>query len=493
MRSDGLTGLRELFQDHPHLLIPNLAQLISSILGRIIDSDASVRHALNIFLNFLFSNVSSDFIRAHFSSVVLHVSCGMTHISDRIQLDSLKIFSLLLNHYPALLPPHAQHLLPLIVGLISRHNCSISQKSAKGKVESSLAHDPRSKLSKLSSRMEVFNLLLKFLESLFERVSTTRKRVSPHLLNPGTNSPIIDLRDQKVLVERDGELLPAHSSLCDFSTSVPHVMVLQQKGLVCQLGSSSLPGATWSSSRSLIETASESVFPDVLKFLEFSESLISLLLECWVECAPSKLLSSKSQSSNIPKGTLSLMETVISLLCLVLKLATLVGVSDFNVQSIEQVGGPSDAALSVLSEKYAASFVKHFMVYFPLHCASTSTNFAQYMKMNLLLCQTTILVSKSEQCFNEGTLQSICKFYSTIGQMTNPDISSQSALECSRIISETLPELVAAVDRYRLPDSSLQSVASGLDVFYNGCHLQSSAKRCLIQCFRNMLDSCGSW
>lgn len=487
MRSDGLTGLRELFQDHPHLLIPNLAQLISGVLGRIIDSDASVRHALNIFLNFLFSKVSSDFIHTHFSSIVLHVSCGMTHISDRIQLDSLKIFSLLLNHYPALLPPHAQHLLPLIVGLIARHSGSISQKSAKSKVESSLAHDPRSKLSKLSSRMEVFNLLLKFLESLFERVSTTRKE--PHLLSPGTNSPIIDLRDQKVLVERDGELLPAHSSLCDFSTPVPHVMVLQQKGLICQLGASA---ATPSGSRSLIETGSESVFPDVSKFLEFSESLISLLLECWVECAPSKLLSSKSQSTNIPKGTLSLMETVICLLCLVLKLATLVGVSDFDIQSTEQGRGPSEAALSVLSEKYAASFMKHFMVYFPLHCASTSTNFAQYMKMNLLLCQTTILVSKSEQCSNEGALQSICKFYSTIGQMTNPDISSQSALECSKIISETLPELVAVVDKYHLPDSSLQSVARGLDVLYNGCHLQSSAKRCLIQCFRDLLDSCGS-
>ena len=493
MRCDGLTGLRELFQDHPRLLAPHLSKLMEGVLGRIIDSDASVRHALHTFLGFLFSSVSSHCIHTHFSSIVVHVSCGLTHISDRVQLDSLKIFGLLVNHYPTLLPPHAQHLLSLIVGLISRHSCAIlSRKATTSKVQASLAHDPRSKLSKVSSRIEVFTLLSRFLETLFEYVGSTRKALSAHISDPESSPPIVDVQSQSVLVERDGEMLPACSKLCDFSTSVPHVMLLQQQGLPYQLGISPNVGdiaSSTGSQSSLINASSESVFPDVSKFVGFSESLISLLLECWVECGPAQLSSSNSEVMNVPKNSLILMETIINLLCLVLKLAALVSTSDFDAQSTENGSIPSVVAVNVLSEKYAASFLKHFMMYFPLHCPVTSANFPQYMRMNLTLCQIMTLLSKSDHCSDQKALQSVCTFYSTLGQLVNPVLSSQSALEYSKIISETLPDLLASVDKHQMSDSDLQHVMNGLSAFYSWCHLQSSAKRSLIQCFRNLLDS----
>ena len=491
MRCDGLTGLRELFQDHPHLLIPNLAKVIDGVLGRMIDPDGSVRHALYTFLSFVFSVVSPNHIRTHFSSVIVHVSCGLTHISDRIQLDSLKVFSLLMKHYPSLLPPHAQHLLPLIVGLISRHQCADSaRKASKSKAVASLAHDPRSKMSKVSSRVEVFNLLCHFLEALIESVYASSESVQ--LSNPGSSPPIVDVRSQRVLVERDGELLPAHSSLCSFSASVPHVMPLQQQGLAYQLSASPVEATAIPSpvsSFSQIKTSSRVVFPDGSKFIDFAQSLISLLIECWVECAPSQLLS-KSEAMSIPKDTLTLMDTIIRLLCLVLKLAAHVNVSDSATHS-SALDAPSVSALGALSEKYATSFLKHFMVYFPLR-TSSSVNVAQYEKMNLVLCHITTLLSRPEDDSVQKALQSVCLLYSTFGQAVKSTTSSQLALECSKIIAETLPRLVGALDTHKLPDSDLQCVVNGLWAFYNACHLQSSAKRTLIQCFRSLLASCGT-
>ena len=489
MRSDGLTGLRELFQDHPHILTPNLAKVVESALGRIIDNDAAVRHSLYTFLSFLFSTVSSNHIRTLFPSIVVHVSCGLTHISDRIQFDSLKIFGLLMSHYPSLLPPHAQHLLPLIVGLISRHSsCAVvSQKAAKSKAQASLAHDPRSKLSKWSSRIDVFSLLCRFLETLYECVHSSRKASYVHDSNPGNTQLIVDVQTQRVVVERDGELLPAHSALCDFSSSIPHVMPLQRQGLPHQLHaviSSGTPSSPSSRSPS-IHTRSASVFPDVSKFIGFSESLIALCLECWVECAP-------TTQGHVSKNTLTLMETIINLLCLVLKLAVHVHTLDFAAQSTEQNNETCVSAISALTEKYAAVFLKHFMPHFPLHCIVTSASFVRYAKMNLMLCQITTLLSQGELSSLPKALQSVCAFYGTLGHLADPSVSSQSVLECSCMISETLPEVLVSIERHRLPESDLRCVMSGLSAFYDGCHPQSSAKRVLIQCFRDLLATCGT-
>ena len=491
MRSDGLAGLRELFQDHPHTLTPNLAKLMESVLGRIIDGDASVRHSLYTFLSFLFSTVPSNHIRTHFSSVVVHVSCGLTHISDRIQFDSLKIFRLLMNHYPTLLPPHAQHLLPLIVGLVSRHSCAVvSHKATKGKARASLAHDPHSKLSKWSSRIDVFGLLSRFLETLYECVRSSRKRSSIRSSNPEYPPLVVDVQNQRVVVEQDGDLLPAHSTLCNFSSSIPHVMPLQRQGLPHQLAVSGATHSSPSSRSSSIHVNTDSIFPDVSKFVEFSESLIALLLECWVECAPVQ--------GHVPKNTLTLMETIISLLCLILKLAVHIHTRDFaakstdHTQFTDQGGETPITAINVLTEKYASAFMKHFMTHFPLHCTVTSTNFVQYVKMNLILCQITTLLSQCELPSLLKALQSVCTFYGTLGHLVDPSISSQSALECSGIISDTLSDLLVAVDRHGLPGADLRCVVNGLSTFYDGCHPQSSAKRTLIQCFRDLLATRGT-
>ena len=487
VRSDGFTGLRELFQDNPHVLVPNLAKLVGPVFGRLIDSDPSVRHSLLTLLGTLFAQVAAHHIRPHLSSIMAHLSCGLTHISDRVQLDSIKVFRLLLDQYPSLLPPHAQHLLPLLVGLISRQQgraVSVpSGKGAGGRKQVGLIHDPRSKLSKWSSRIDIFNLLSRFLESLLEYVT------SSSLSDSGSSPAVVDLESQKVVAQSGGEFVTVKSGFCDFSGLVPCVMPLQGQGLPYKFAES-LPTSDIASLPTLVTTSStvspygsKSVFSNVSKFLEFSETLLSLLLECWVECAPLQ--------SQGPKDALVLMETIVHLLYLILKLSLSVGLADaIATLTIGETTEQSTTAIDVLQEKFSSDFSKHFLASFPLPRSSPSNNqFVQYLKINLSLCHITSILLSRPGDQSSPALQNVCTYYASLSKVTSINsTSSQLMLECSRMIADTLPQLLKVVEGLSPPESYVDCVLAGVDSLYHSCHSQSSAKRCLVHCFHRLLE-----
>ena len=493
MRCDGLNGLRELFQDHPHLLIPNLAKLVGPVFGRLIDSDPSVRRSLHTLLSTLFSLVSPHHIHTHFPSITAHISCGLTHINDKIQLDSLKIFQLTLDRYPSLLPPQALHLLPLIVGLLSRYKGGVSGRDTGEKKQVSLAHDPRSKLSKWTSRIDVFNLLSRFLEIILESVDSRDQDVS--CAESGNSAVVVDLEWQRVMIEREGEFVQVESHFCNFSSSIPRVMPLQQQGipyksvLIPSVSSRALtPLKTFAPQSSM---KSESVLSSVSKFIEFSETLLSLIFDCWLECA--------SVQSRGSKDTLVLMETTVHLFCLTLKLSVCVGQHNSTVSLLAQDKAAS--SLDVLREKYSDRFLKHFMGSFPLHHSSSSSSSssftvqtAQYMKINLSLCYVTVLLSEGSDHLYTAALQSVCSYFELLAKLSDTQqlLSSQLMLECSRLISDTLLDLLEVVERGGLPEVCLDAVVSGVDGFYHTCHPQSSSKRCLLLCFRRLLKTFNS-
>ena len=476
MRSDGLNGLRELFQDHPHLLVPNLAKLVGPVFSKLLDTDPSVRHSLRTLLSTMCTLVTPHHIHTHFSSIVAHLSCSLTHINDKIQLDSLKTFRILLDRYPSLLPAHAQHLLPLIASLISRHRGTMAGRGAGEKKQVSLVHDPHSKLSKWTSRIDVFTLLSQYLETIMECAASSGRELAS-LSSDHTSTPVtVDLEGKRVVVERAGEFVQVESRFCNFSGSIPCVMPLQEQGVPYKF--------EFTSTQAVALQSSTSAFSDVSKLVEFSETLLSLLLDCWLECGPHR-------SPRTSKDALVLTEAVVHLLYLTLKLAVFVDLSrpTANLQRAEK----SMAALDSLKEKYSVSFLKHFMPSFPLRrtSSSSSAQIAQHLKMNLSLCHIATLLSGCSECSYESTVKSVCSFYGSLATVSanQQSLSSQLVLESSRIVSDTLPDLLAAVDGYCLPEASVDSLLGGVNGFYQSCHPQSSAKKCLIECFHRLLKA----
>ena len=482
MRQDGLNGLRDLFQEHPHLLIPNLTKLVAAIFSRITDQEASVRHALHTLLSYLFPLVCPDHIFTFLPTIIVHLSCGLTHINDRIQVDSLKVFSLLLKRYSSLLPPHAPRLLPLLLDLVSRHSGATSsgKKTYKGKV--SLASNPGSKLSKVSSRIEVFTLLNSFLEIIYKSLSGDHATSS----QPVCKAPVVDLCNRKVWVEKDETVVAVHSNFCDLSTPIPQVMLLQNIGLMYHFNSMS-ESSSPQSQRLAVSRGSSGSTGKLLKdnFLGFSEGLISLLLECWVECAPSQLFSSHSSTPQVPENILSLMERIISLVCMVLKLSTKVTVSEDSTEITPH--GESISVLDALSSKFTTSFLKHFMVYFPFFGAESRahTGTSRGFAMNLTAAKIVALLSSAQCQSMQQSLKSICAYYLTLGHKKKIIKSSQLAVVCSNSIAESAPQLLDTLERQNLHENQ-REMLDGIWAFYNTCHPQSSAKKILLQCFKKL-------
>ena len=483
MRQDGLNGLRDLFQEHPHLLIPNLTKLVAAIFSRITDQEASVRHALHTLLGFLFPLVSPDHIFMFLPTIVIHLSCGLTHINDRIQVDSLKVFNLLLKHYSSLLPPHAPRLLPLLLGLVSRYSgeTSFGKKTSKGKA--SLASNPGSKLSKVSSRIEVFTLLNHFLETLYKSLCVDHATSS----QPICKAPVVDLCNRKVWVEKDEAVVAVNSNFCDLSTPIPQVMLLQNVGLMYHFSSTSEASSPQPQMFAVSGGSSGSTGELKENFLGFSEGLISLLLECWVECAPSQLFPSHSSTSVVPENILSLMELIISLFCMVLKLSTKVSVTEDSTEVSPQ--GKSISVLDTLSSKFTTSFLKHFLVYFPFFGTESGacTGASRGLAMNLTAAQIVAFLSSTQCQSMQQSLKSICAYYLTLGHKTKIIKSSQLAVVCSNIIAESTPQLLDTLESQKLHEDQVKML-DGIWTFYNACHPQSSAKKILLQCFKKLRE-----
>ena len=156
-------------QENPHLIQVHLSSLIENVSERFVDKDPAVRQAVMRLLKVILPKIPASRIGPFFPVISAHVCCAMTHIYEDIQLDSLLILDLLLEHFPALTSSGGNAILNNFLEQISRQ-----QKSGKtttgGEMKRSLSINPNSKLSSQKWRVKVLQRLHKFLKSLVEQV-----------------------------------------------------------------------------------------------------------------------------------------------------------------------------------------------------------------------------------------------------------------------------------------------------------------------------------
>ena len=420
-----------------------------------------------------------------FLPLVAHLSCGLTHISDSIQLDTLKVIDLLLSHHPRLLVPHAQDLLPLLVGLVSRQESIFSsRREAALASDTALASNPASKLSHQTSRAEIFGHLCRFLRVLLDVFEEGNDRIS---MTSSSLAPVVDVAERRVLVRREkegGSLEPIRSSVCDFSHRVPHIAVVQRYGVRIPESAFLCSPSSGGSAPCRSSQSSATVFTDSAKLLEFSQSLVSLLLECWIECSPMSLLEPSLANSS----SLALMETILNLLSLLLKLVSRVSRDQPVDPSLRN--GSETSVTEALCERFYADFQKHFMAYFPFFSSSSFDHKPQKYSMNFAVSQIMLLLlgsnpPKSPQPSTVSkTLSAICSFYACFSDHANNiSDSTQTLSSCVSSTSETLPLLLTVLSAHQTPEEDLRGALEGVWSLYEACHPQSAAKRTMIQCF----------
>ena len=432
-----------------------------------------------------------------YSPIVAHLSCGLTHISDCVQLDALKVFDLLLSHHPRLLVPHAQDLLPLLVGLVSRQESVFSsRKKAPLESDTALASNPASKLSHQTSRAEIFGHLCRFLRALLDVFEETNGQISK---TSSSQAPVVDVAKRTLLAKQDtgGRLEPIHSSLCDFSQRVPHIAVVQRYGVQIPENAFLCSPGAGGSAPCLPSQSSATVFTDSTKLLEFSQTLISLLLECWIECSPMSLLEPSLTSTH--SSSLALMETILNLLSLLLKLVLRVSRDQTVDLSLQEASEPS--VTEALCKRFCADFQKHFMAYFPFFGPSSFNQKPRKYSMNFAVCQIMLLLLSStpppknlQPSTASKTLSSICDFYASFSDHAKSIVDSTQILASSiSSITETLPLLLTVLSAYQSTEEMLQGALEGVWSLYEACHPQSAAKRMMIQCFSLLHEGTGKW
>ena len=514
MRKEALTGVCELLQSHPDLFAPNFSKILLHVSPTLTDDGPQVRHAFCALLKHLLTCTTQENLRPFVPVVIAHLICGLTHINEEIQFDSLKVFDLLLAHYPSLLLPDAHKLLPLLVRLISRQKQleeaaasggrnsllstiqkSLSQKGSGG----ILASTPHSRLAELDSRLKIFSQLCSFLEVILKspNQSSSTEGKDQNL------APIVDVENRRVLVpSKDGDLTETSDALCTFAPGIPHVVVLKHHGLLPSNEAYLSTPTTMKGHGQQVEDSSL-IFSDYQQLKDFIKPSMSLLLESWVECDPAAVFSKEGGHSNGKNQALPLMETILNTMCLVLKL---VHQSDLR-RAIEFVSVNADcnqmnrSLMEHLQQEYWSELSTHLVSHFPFSVKSrVSPNQSnRILSMDFTLCYIMLLLHLAPAEIHASSVPPanttitsshvvniICDFFVQLHE-SGKSAEISSAPKAILTLVAILPSLLQLCQMNVLSREQQASLLRSVLAIYKDCHPLSSSRQSLVKCFSEQL------
>lgn len=184
VKQSALFGLKDLLSQYPGIIDTYLSNILSELAAVFTDKDSAVRAAAICLLQFLAPKVRVEHISPFFPLVSAHLSSAMTHISEGIQRDSLKVLDILLDQYPTLLMDCSSVLLNNFVELISHQQ--LSKQKNGDKLSWKISVNPNSRVTSQHWRLNVLIRLRKFLQVLVEG-SSTSETDSEGLQEPNDN------------------------------------------------------------------------------------------------------------------------------------------------------------------------------------------------------------------------------------------------------------------------------------------------------------------
>ncbi|XP_044796015.2 testis-expressed protein 10 isoform X2 [Bubalus bubalis] len=407
VKQSALLGLKDLLSQYPYIIDAHLSNILSEVTAVFTDKDANVRLAAVQLLQFLAPKIRAEQISPFFPLVSAHLSSAMTHITEGIQEDSLKVLDILLEQYPALITDRSSILLKNFVELISH------QQPSKGLVNRDrsqswiLSVNPNRRLTSQQWRLKVLVRLSKFLQALTDGSSRLREseglqeqKENPHATS---NSIFINWKEhandqQHIQVYENGGSQPNVSSQ------------FRLRYLVGGLG-----------------TVDEGL-SSTENLKGFIEIIIPLLIECWIEAVPPH--PAASVGNGIEREPLQVMQQVLNIISLLWKLSK----QHDETHKLE----------SWLRKNYLIDFKHHFMSNFPYalkeitkqkrketnksikHCTILSNN-VDHLLLNLTL--SDIMVSLA----NASTLQKDSSWIERIRKFVTETLEDGSRLNSKQL------------------------------------------------------------
>ena len=406
-RQEALAGLKDIFQLHENLLQENLGIVIKRVAEKMTDSDPSVRQSLLLLLCFIFPLVPQERMVPFSPLVIAHLSCAMTHIYDDIQHDSLGFLELCLRYFPDLMVGSSSQLIENFVGMISHQNTSGTNQSKglKQKVGKGLSVNPKGRLSSLRSRLKILQQLLAFLKALESSANFSEGE------NPLSSVNFIDLPCKKTVVHFNKQL-PTQIQVLQHSVEEPILRPFS-------FDNSSTTGVT-----SLNTESKHNILTDEQMVKDFMETVVPLLLECWIECNPAQMTTGPSESM-VSSSSIDVMLAVTEILKVVFKAAQEKQTKNPKVFEQHKPGNN-------FQDIYFKDFNQHFMSFFPFSVGDTplikkgkrkqgkasrqavgEKTSTSVLTLNLTICEIMLLFVKNESALQKNyhtTVQKLQEF-----------------------------------------------------------------------------------
>ncbi|TFK01888.1 Testis-expressed sequence 10 protein-like protein [Platysternon megacephalum] len=407
VKQSALLGLKELLSQYAFIIDAHLSNILSEVAAVFTDKDSGVRVAAIRLLQFLAPKIRAEQIAPFFPLVSAHLSSAMTHISEGIQEDSLKVLDILLEEYPVLLTNRCSILLKNFVELISHQQLSKNMKSRE-KISWMLSVNPNRRVTSQQWRLNVLIRFKKFLQALVDGSSGSE--------------------DDEGIQEQKENSQFMRNSVCiswkEHDSNQQHIQLYENGGSQPRINSAfrlrSLVSVTDSVEKGLSSAEN-------LK--GFIEIIIPLLIECWIEASPAQLAAPILGNLLEPESQ-QLMQQVLSIIYLLWKLTK----QHDETHKME----------AWLRMNYLVDFKHHFMRHFPYSLQETikhkkrdpyksnkycmtSSNSVDHLLLNLTLCDIMVSLASA------STLQMDSDWLGMIRKFVTETLQDGCRLNCKQL------------------------------------------------------------
>uniref|UniRef100_A0A803JRQ2 Testis-expressed 10 n=1 Tax=Xenopus tropicalis TaxID=8364 RepID=A0A803JRQ2_XENTR len=407
VKHSALVGLKELLSTYPSIIESHISSIISEVAAVFTDKDSAVRVAAVSLLQYLVPIIPPEKIAPFFPLVSAHLSSAMTHIIMGIQQDSLRILDILLEEYPELLIDRSNMLLHNFLELISHQKTSKEFKSANQKSSWTLAVSVDQKIISQNWRLNVLIRLKKFLHAFARQASKS-------------------IPDDE-FTETSNKSLPKRKS--QDLTWIKQTSCKQFINLYEHCGSQHTIDSSFQLRSFVMTTAkSDECTFSTRNLKAFTETIIPLLIECWIEESPSTVIEDISKHFLCPSSH-HLLQQVLSIISLLWKLC-------------ELQDGPQKLD-GWLRRTYLADFKHHFMRQFPYSVHENAKqkknkkksnrdsiylqNGLDHLLLNLTLCDIMIPLASSP------TLPEDSEWLAVIRMFVSEKLNQGYQLNCKQL------------------------------------------------------------
>ena len=133
-RLDGLEGLNELLASHQSVIDDNLNVIITRLIPFLTERESKIRRPGVSLLESIFTKVNSVTLEPLFSVICAHLCCGLSHIDDDIQLESVRFLDSIVESQPQFIVHHINQILPNCLNQITASNSSPGPSPSQSKM-----------------------------------------------------------------------------------------------------------------------------------------------------------------------------------------------------------------------------------------------------------------------------------------------------------------------------------------------------------------------